>query len=92
MSEPNDKEAPREEEDTPEPPNVLDLLPKIEGATLVCPRCSNEEWWLMDRHEGKLRPEQVGSHFLKVRTIACDRCGLIERYVDDILTGKVKPP
>jgi hypothetical protein len=86
----DDKPPPDPGEEPPELPAVLDLLTDIDSVQMVCQRCGNDDWWTMDK---STRPsERVGSFRLHVGTIACTRCGLIERYVIDIVSGKVKGP
>jgi predicted nucleic-acid-binding Zn-ribbon protein len=67
----------------------LDFLLTGIGIALNCPRCGNATWWAMGRAEAPKTPVLVGIHNLMVYTVVCQKCGLIQQHVGDIVEGKI---
>jgi hypothetical protein len=83
-----------DETGTPEPLSV-GLITQLEkrGIFPECPSCRNDDWWLFDE-PGKGQDMAIinASYRIPVHTLACTKCGLIQRYATDVAYENLPPP
>lgn len=80
------------EEPKPDPTVITDaMFTKLE-ANRVCPICRNPQWWIIDSPDRASNIMVAAFQAIPAFTLACTKCGYVQQFIRDVLTGKLPPP